>query len=255
MNVEEAIDKVLAHHGTKGMRWGVRKEGEIGSSRAKGLEHFSAGQARSMQNIASHMEKSYGYKVDEFALFTNPNEHFSETKNRIYLAMVAPKKKGDLRNVIHVSNDPKYKAEVVRGEKMGWFPPSGGKFVEANITHETAHGLFHSNDASGKGVTKNKDVMIAPLRQKAWEKAEAQARKDGDISSQDRYQAHYEMAGKISKYAHSSPFIEEHEAELFTSYHWNPNPPKFVDAFMSDIHSSMGIEVQPFSGRKVHHAS
>jgi len=260
MSGAEVVADILAHHGVKGQKWGIRKESESSteeSTRAKSLEQYSKSQAAAMNSVAVKMEKAYGFKVDEFALFNTPEakKYFPDTDKNHYLAMVAPKKKGDTRNVIHVMNNPNYKTLLDTCEKVGWFPPSGGRLIEANITHEAAHGFFHHNDASGKGVTREEHAAIAPLRRQAWGKAHNQAIVDGDITSHDMYTGHYQMAGKISKYAHQSPFIYEHEAELFSAYHWSPNPPKFVDTFMNDIHESIGKNVQPFSGRRVSRAS
>jgi hypothetical protein len=256
----EVVDDILTHHGVKGMHWGVRKQyGTVAPTSSntgvQGLEHFPKAQATSMNNVAKKMDKAYGFKINEYVPLT-------EAENHRYLAYVMPRNKGT--NSIHVTDHPEYKNVLVDLQNKGWFVPSSEKHsVEANITHEAAHGLFHAANVEGKGFVGSlrTPMPIAHIRDSAWKKAEAQGLKDGDIVRATGLKrlvgtsAQYQMAGKLSKYAKSSMFVEEHEAELFSAYHWSPNPPKFVDAFMVEVHTSMGKQVQPFSGRKVAHAA
>jgi hypothetical protein len=254
MNAPISVEAILEHHGIKGQKWGVRKQHNTvasphSSSGVKGLEHYPKAQAASMTTVTKKMEKHYGFKIGEFVPLT-------EAENRKYIAYVKPNNKG--ANVVHMTNHPLLKKALDLMQDQGWFVPAGGKVVEANLTHEAAHGLFHARNLEGKGfIARVKAPMpIDPMRKSAWAKAEAQAKKDGDITTGFlKPHAQYQIAGKLSKYADSSMFSEEHEAEIFSAYHWSPNPPKFVDAFMNDIHSNMGKKVQPFSGRKVTHAS
>lgn len=253
---------VLEHHGVKGMRWGHRKEyattttTKSRSSRSiPGSEHFKKADAASMNDVAQKMQKAYGHKIDEFI-------PIDSTKEKRIFAYVEAKNKGHA--VIHVTDSLRFKSDLADLQKKGWFVPSSASHrIEANITHESAHSLFHSRNVEGKGFVgsvRTKE-LIEPMRNSAWKKAEEQARKDGDVIPLkglkriigDRPE--YQMAGKLSKYAHSSLFIEESEAEMFTAYHWSPKPPPFVDAFMNDVHKNMGVKVQPFSGRKVSNAS
>lgn len=38
MDAQEALGKALSHHGVRGMRWGVRRDGRVGVSKSKGHE-------------------------------------------------------------------------------------------------------------------------------------------------------------------------------------------------------------------------
>ena len=238
----------LVHFGVKGMRWGVRKEREASDSSAtKGLEHFSKSQAKAMGDVAKMTEKAYGFKIHEFIPQTEAEDHQ-------HLSIVHPKRKGEIENRISVTAHPRFKEVLLDSQNQGYLVHTDPKrAIEGNLTHESAHGLFHANDSSGKGVKYAKNARMTSLRDSAWKSAETQAIKDGHILPDKNHgDPHFQMIDKISKYASSSPYLEEYEAEMFTAYHWSPNPPKFVDAFMNDIHRQMGITVKPFSGRKAH---
>jgi len=262
---------VIKHHGVKGMRWGHRKEyltsttsssrgsstvstqrrsGGGSSSTVLGSEHFSKSNSTSMNDVAQKINKSYGHKIDEYI----PIDHTKRSNKRLFAFVDMRNKKG--HTIVHVTDNPKFREELLKCQKRGWFVPTDSKHaISANITHESAHSMFHQINTEGKSFKEARKVKepIAHMRDSAWKKAEEQARKDGDVVSK-RFRpdgAQYQMAEKLSKYAHGSLFIEEHEAELFTAYHWSKNPPKFVDAFMNDLHKNMGVEVKPFSGRKV----
>jgi hypothetical protein len=263
--VEEILkhhgDVIIEHHGVKGMRWGHRKQYETTTNTrirktksVPGSEKFKKADAASMNDVAKKMQNAYGHKIDEFV----PIDH---NKEKHIFAYVTLNNKGT--DVVHVTDSPRFRSDLAKCQKEGWFVHTAPNHrIEANITHESAHSLLHSRNVEGKGFVARVKAPepIEPMRKSAWAKAEEQARKDGDVVplkgikriTGDRPE--FQMAKKISKYAHSSLFIEEPEAEIFTAYHWSPNPPKFVDAFMNDLHSNMGVKVQPFSGRKVSHA-
>lgn len=251
----------LVHFGVKGMRWGIRKEDLVTSSRSSkkmnvaGSEKFSKENAVSMNNFATKLAKSYGYKVDEFVPLSKKEE------KKGYLAYVDVSRK-DNKHVIHVSNDPKFKETLLDLQKKGWLvPTTPSKAIEANLTHEASHAIFHTSEVSGRVFKKYTPELMESSRENAWTKAKAQALKDGDIKPRTLAQKltlrnipETEMAKKLSQYAEKSLFLEETEAEMFAAYHWSPNPPKFVDTFVTSVHKDIGKDIAPFSGRKVSHA-
>lgn len=246
----------LVHFGVKGMRWGVRKEYQATSSTRSnsnipGSEHFPKIQAVSMNNVAEKMNKAYGLQIDEFI----PLDKNQEKRG---IAFITAQTKGT--NIIHMNIRPDLVKVIKENQDKGWFVSSiKGREIESVLTHESGHALFHSVNVEGKGYLGRVRAKspIDNIRINAWIKASEQARKDGDVVSK-RFRPDdpiAQMSKKLSKYANSSIFFEEKEAELFSAYHWSPNPPKFVDVFMNSIHNDMGKNVQPFSGRKVTHAS
>jgi hypothetical protein len=255
MNAAEIIEDTLVHYGVTGMKWGVRKEYKSSaptrpSRVVKGTEHYPKSLANSMNDVSNRMNKAYGYKVAEFVPLT-------EREARHGIAYVRARSKTG--NVIHMTNDPKTKPMLDELQKAGWFVPTvRGKSVEGMITHESAHGLFHQAHVQKIGKIRSTSTTPAmdQMRKSAWTAAREQAVKDGDVVPGKGLKklvtpsGDIQMAKKISKYAEFSMFIEEAEAEMFTAYHWSPDPPKFVDAFMNDVHGSMGKKVKPFSGRK-----
>lgn len=253
MSTVEVVDNILLHYGKKGMKWGVRKGSDTSTSTSsgtsvKGIEHYSKAQAASMSDVATKVKKAYGLKIDEFIPLT-------DRQNKRGIAYVDARSKGS--TVVHMSTKSDLKKTLTSLEKKGWFVPSGGRPIESILTHESAHALFHQTDIQGKAFRK---TTVAPamdtMRNSAWTKAKAQAEKDGHVVPgkglrkliTDSPQT--QMGKKLSTYAHATLWIEETEAEIFTAYHWSPNPPKFVDAFMNDVHKSMGKKVKPFSGRE-----
>lgn len=257
MTTAEIIDDILAHHGVKGQKWGVRKtssSAKISSGHTvEGSNLFHSSTSTAVNNVSKKMDKAYGFKIDKLVMLEGRDA-------KKYIAYVEHRHKGS--NVIHMQNDPNLKANLAKWEAKGWFVPTGGHNIEANITHESAHAMFHVSKAqdSSRKEKRMPSTSMGKMRQSAWEKAAIQARADGDIKTHRGLgkvfspDPLYEMGGKLSGYAKSSLWVEEQEAELFTAYHWSPHPPKYVDAFMNDIHKSMGKKVQPFSGRKVSHA-
>jgi hypothetical protein len=268
MDVDEVVDHILEHHGVKGQKWGVRKDNATTgsgtnstttkatatrSNTVTGSNLFPKEQSASMNTIAKKMNQAYGFKVDEFVPLT------ARENKQGYLAYVQGRSKGG--NVIHVTDNPKLKADLIDLQNQGWFVKSNPKnAIEANLTHEACHGMFHRVDTTDKGLIGGLTAKqpIAHMRDSAWSKARETGIATGEIKTGKGLRKlttpspDFQMSKQLSKYAHSSLFLEENEAELFTSYHWNPNPPKFVDAYMNDIHRQMGKEVQPFSGRKAH---
>lgn len=247
----KATEQVLEHFGVKGMKWGVRKANISSAySQPKGLEHFSRSQAASMTTVAEKMHAAYGFQIDEYKPFGR-DETIEGFEGQTLLAVVLPKAKGDRRNAIGVINDLNFYKETLRkGHDAGWFAPTiPGRQVDANLTHEAAHAYLHANDAKGRGAKRDSDTLVASIRDVAWRKATDQAIRDGDASPSNAGHVFNQMGGKISKYALESRLIQEYEAEAFAAYHWSPNPPKFVDVYMNEIHKNLGKSVEPFSGR------
>lgn len=238
----------LVHFGIKGMKWGVRKEEHkpvrpYKAGTVKGSELFGSDQANAINTVSSKMKKAYGHKIDEVVPLTG--------KSKKYLAYVDNRDSGS--KVIHLRNDPEYKKTIQDLVDKGWFVPSGKHPIESNLTHEAAHSMFHQTSGKVGGYSTRMDKM----RDSAWHAAKEQAIKDGVHTPKTGFKKYFsptaekDMSKKLSTYAHGSIFLEEAEAELFSAYHYSPNPPKFVDAFMNDIHRQMGVKVQPFGGRKV----
>jgi hypothetical protein len=246
MSSRAEVDEFLAHYGVKGMRWGVRKaEDGTGMSPVKGIDKFPEATANALSSVATKMSSAYGFQISEVAPITG-------ARYNNYIAYVEAFPKGG-GGIIHAKPDIDLGEKLLQREKSGWFPPSGGHSIEAVMTHESAHAMYHVINP-GRKSREPMDVM----RKKAWDKAIKQAVADGTIkppaTGLRRFvttQPQFQLSAKVSKYAASRLFLEETEAEMFSAYHWSPSPPKFVDAWMNEVHNQTGIRVKPFSGRKV----
>lgn len=249
-----SIEEVLAHHGVKGMRWGFRKDksptvfDHTVQSHVDGLQHFPTDTANAVASIADNMSNAYGFKITRVEPI--------EKKSRMF-AYVESANKGE--NVIHIQNSTALKADLDKCVKDGWFVQSGSHSMESLMTHEAAHSIFHSANLEGKSrkEIRNAEQPIASARDQAWKKAVDQGVKDGDAQRLKGFKGlikehpQYQLQRKLSGYAYNSLFLEEAEAEMFASYHWSPNPPRFVDAYVQSIHHDLGYgDIQPFSGRK-----
>jgi 2'-5' RNA ligase len=242
------VEEILEHHGVKGMKWGVRNTtsttlGRTTAHKVEGLEHYTPEVGQAIKTVSQKMGRGYNLRIDEVV-------PLSEKEDQKFLGYVRIKNKG--ANAIHLSTDPKLKKTLAGFEKEGWFTASNGNNVESLLTHESAHALLHVRNGSGKPIGEQ-------IRKDAWQKVADQALADGTIKKRTGFSRltgdmYRDVAGNVSDYAKSSFFIEEIEAEMFTSYHWAKNPPKFVDTYMKEVNTAMGKPVQPFSGRKVSHA-
>jgi hypothetical protein len=253
MTSQLAVEEFLAHYGVKGMRWGVRKaEDGSGTSPVKGLDKFPEATATALSSVATKISSSYGFQISEVVPITGFGK-----KNYIAYVEAFPKGGG---GVIHAKTDADLGEKLGQREKAGWFPPSGGHSIEAVMTHESAHAMYHVINLESQSLAgrfKSKEPMD-DIRKTAWDAAIKQAVADGTIKPRPtglrRFvtkQPEYLLSEKVSKYASSRLFLEETEAEMFSSYHWSPNPPKFIDAWMKEVHNQTGVNVKPFSGRKV----
>jgi hypothetical protein len=251
-----SLEEALEHFGKLGMHWGVRnvvdptQRSKIDSP-VKGLEKLPQSTALAIASVAENMSKAYGFQIQEVVPIRN--HRFQNM-----FAYVESANKGS--NVVHVLDDPKIKQSLQKAGKEGWFVPSGGHEVEATMTHESAHALLHSINIEGmtRKESRRSKEPIEDVRWKAWEKAEKQAKADNLIKTPKNRLVRLfsanpqaQMSKMLSTYASSTLFIEETEAEMFSSYHWNPHPQKFVDTFIKSIHQDLGYgNVEPFSGRK-----
>lgn len=236
---EEDLDAYLAHFGVKGMKWGVRKDDASGFRLQSGGPTIDASLHQSTQTsarkVASLMSDRYGFQITSIKdlKVNHPEEYAYGTVGFVKSTPgqsggVVFAKPGDLRK------------DLKGAEDNGWFAEGTGN-VSAFLTHEAGHALFHA-EQSYKGIVRKKVVGgNIDARDKALAAATNQANRDG-------IPAHEQIA-RVSGYAAASHSREELEAELFSQYHWSPNPPPFVKAWGETLHQEMGLDPTPF--RKV----
>lgn len=212
----------------------IRKFVKVDPNNIEGLNLLPKETQGPVHSAINMINKAYGGTINKITPISEIEEE--NTHNFGYHSAL------DLGN-LHLSSNPKLK-EVFSGfQDQGWTVSTPGHEIESLVTHEGAHAILHQNawTAARKSIGKP-----------AWDKAIETAINNGEISktnSVSRELAIKNLKKIISQYASQSYFNAEAEAEIFSAYHWSPNPPKFVDAFMTTLHEGLGVTVNPFSGR------
>ena len=226
------MDEFILHYGVKGMRWGVRKEEETGGSdsgpQMDPLVH-PASQAAARE-VSRLVQERYGFTVKAVKSFGPGHPEYENGTLGYVLNNGSSKAEGE----IHVSTDDS-RGKMKASEKAGWVAEGCGN-PTAFLTHEAGHAIFHSReryDRKGNIVGGNREA-----RMKAGEAMIKQSIKSGIPE--------HKLMDSISGYAAASGNREELEAELFSQYHWSPNPPPFVRVWGETLHKEMGIDGTPF---------
>lgn len=230
----------LVHHGVKGMRWGVRNNHEAGSYRLQTASPLiDPTLPKSMKTAGKDVSlligKRYNFPISEIK--TIKPGHPEWDPETIGFVERTPGKRGGVINVLdHGSADVgKY---LKHSEKLGWFGEGCGN-ERGFLTHESAHAIFHAEQQVRPGLLRPKVTGgNIKARNKALAASVKQAKRDGIPTRL--------FESKVSGYAKSSGMREELEAELFSQYHWSPNPPKFVKVWGETLHQELGIDGTPF---------
>jgi hypothetical protein len=238
----------LAHYGVKGMKWGVRKDDSGGGHRFQGPTKTTAlpkagpamdGDLHSATKaggaeVAKLMGDRYGFKITAIKDLgkTHPHEVIRGT---VGFVEVTPGRAG---GVMHIQNVD-VRAMLKDAEKTGWMNGTGN--VRGLVTHEAAHAMFHAEQHKSisiwTGATKTKGGQIEK-RDVALKAGMKEAKRNG-ISARN-------FAGSVSGYAKTSGMREELEAEMFSQYHWHPNPPSHVRVWGETLHRELGVDATPF---------
>lgn len=234
----ELNDDLLVHFGVKGMKWGVRKDdGSSGHRLQTGGPKIEASLHQSNQTgareVASLVNKRYGFEITEIKDLKVHNKAEYDYGTVGYVESTPGKRGG----TIYMKPEDNRK-DLKGAEDVGWFAPGTGN-VRAFVTHESAHAMFHAEQSMKTGFFGPKVVggNIA-ARDAALKAATKEAKREGIPP--------HETIGRVSGYAKASGSREELEAELFSQYHWSPNPPSFVKVWGQTLHQEMGIDSTPF---------
>jgi hypothetical protein len=228
----------LIHYGVKGMKWGVHKEEETFSrAPAKPMEvdprvHNSTRDGAI--ETSRLMNDRYGYSLGAVKVLDKNHPHYEEGKNALAFVENNQKTGGSNDGTVFVQGRD-MRRELKESADEGWTADGTGT-VQGLITHESAHAMMHSNltittNSRGKQKVTGEHTKA---RDKAWAVAERVGRQDG-YSVWD-----------VSDYARTSMERGEIEAELFSTYHWGTNPPRFVQEWGKALHKEMGVDPTPF---------
>lgn len=233
------VEVFLAHYGVKGMKWGIRKEdAPAGGYRLQASgptidSNLHPSTQTAGKEVAALMSQRYGFQIAAIKDLkpSHPQEH---EKGTIGFVQYTP---GQAGGVVFARSDDVRK--VLKGaEDTGWFGPGTGN-PKSFITHEAAHAMFHAEQQVTVGFLAPKVVGGNRAARDSALKASLKAAKRDGISP-------YQYSSKVSGYAAAGGNREEMEAELFSNYHWNPNPPPFVKVWGETLHREMGIDPTPF---------
>jgi hypothetical protein len=238
-----AGEQALVHFGVLGMHWGQRKAKEpaptydstvdgkaIGSPITKMDKTIHTHTQDAAYQVSALLKKRYGYEINELRAIPPTRQ------NKRYIAFVEANPKV-AKGTIHVQQRD-MEPELKKMETSGWFGPGTGN-IRAVMTHETAHSMFHAEQITTGTLLKPKVVGgNIEARTVALRKAEAVAKANGVKRSRFRQ--------SVSGYANASLFTEELEAEMFSQYHWNPNPPEHLKVWGETLHKEMGLDPTPF---------
>lgn len=227
----------LKHYGVKGMKWGIRNDRETSGYRLQAAgpkidSNLHQSTQTAGKNVASLMGERYGFHIS--ALKTLGPGHPEYELGTVGFVESTPGKRGG--DIYVRKND--FRKDLKDAEKIGWFANGCGN-THAFLTHESAHALFHAEQEVRPGFLAPKIVGgNIKARDAALKAATREAKREGIPS--------YQFSTKVSGYSAASGMREEMEAELFSQYHWNPNPPQFVKVWGETLHQEMGINSTPF---------
>lgn len=232
----ELGESFIEHYGVKGMKWGVRKEEiptthRFQSSKIKIDSGVPESTKISAKHIASLMGERYGLRIDAINSFGPGHPEYQ-------MGTIAYVQTGH-SNTINVTQKD-VRNMLKNNERDGWLGKDCGN-LNALLTHESAHAVFHVPQ-------KLKVKWYGPTivggefkaRNKALDAMLKAARKEPKATRQRN------IAAMVSGYAQMSGTREEMEAELFSQYHWNSDPPNFVKVWGETLHEAMGVDKTPF---------
>lgn len=237
-----AASSDLAHFGVKGMKWGVRHDRERSGIHRLQTQSPMTVDAKLPQTtkvaakeVATLMDKKYGFHISALKTMALDPSHPGYHPDMIGYVQNSP---GKREGVIYVTNKDVRKP-LKDAEDTGWFGEGCGN-PKAFLTHESAHAIFHSSQEVKTGFLGSQKVVGGNMeaRNKAIKVAVKEAKKAGIPL--------YALGHHVSGYAGAAGVREELEAEMFSQYHWSPNPPQFVKAWGQTLHRELGIDPTPF---------
>lgn len=236
----------LQHFGVKGMRWGVRKDQPTGGFRLQSSNiaidsglHPSTKKAGA--DVAKLMGSRYGFQITQVkTLGPGHSEYTPGNKGTMAFVEHTPGKSGGVIYVKAVD----LRKPTATAEKNGFFAPGTGT-PTGLFTHESAHALFHASQDRKVSVWTGK-VKTTSEHQAALDKSMKEAFKAAKQDGVPMDAHGLNFASSVSGYARHAMVHEEIEAELFSQYHWNPNPPRFVKVWGETLHQELGVDATPF---------